>query len=83
MSVRVIDISMNGVLLSSREGVAVGSQAHLRTILGSDRFEAQVLIRRSAPEAGSATSVRLGGEFVGLDESNRRVIERFLRENRL
>jgi hypothetical protein len=81
-TVQVIDISLNGVLLSSPVVVDVGSHAQLRTVLGTEVFEAQVLIRRSAPEAGAQPRVRLGGQFVALEEHHRQAIERFLQSSR-
>lgn len=78
VNVRVIDISVAGVLLHSSEAVEPGTKANLRLHLDGSAFRADVQVQRAAaaPEGGSG--YRLGATFVGLNPDLRQLIERFM-----
>ena len=83
LTVRLVDISASGVLLSSPQRMAIGQRAHLRTTLGGEALNAEVEVRRVA-DAGFENSgrgrYRLGAVFVSLDEVGRRSVQHFLRD---
>jgi hypothetical protein len=76
VNVRVIDISVAGVLLHSSEAVEPGTKGNLRLHLDGSAFQADVQVQRAAPEGGSG--YRLGATFVGLNPDLRQLIERFM-----
>lgn len=79
-TVQLLDISETGVLLGSSRRLEAGRRAQLRTRLGTEPVTLTVEIRRvvNGGREGLAT-VKLGAEFVNLDEEGRRRIERFLK----
>jgi hypothetical protein len=84
-TVRVIDISMTGALLSSLQSFPVGHRTELRTTLGGEPFVVEVQIQRVTPEpkggrAESSGNVHLGVSFVSLDDHNLRCIQQFLKQ---
>lgn len=81
LTVRLVDISAGGVLLSSSQKMAIGQRARLHTTLGADPFNVEVEVRRLA--AGSLESngrgrYRIGAVFTTLDEASGRSVNRFL-----
>jgi hypothetical protein len=81
VTVRLVDISNSGVLLSSAQKVAVGQRARLQTKLGQDPFSVDVEVRR-VTELGAAPGDRgrfkIGAVFTGVDEVANRSMQRFL-----
>jgi len=81
LTVRLMDISADGVLLFSPQKLHVGQKARLRTTLGADPFNAELEVRRVA-DAGSATvgrgGYRIGAVFTGMDEMSGRSMRYFL-----
>jgi hypothetical protein len=79
-TVQVLDISQSGMLLAASQPLAIGRKAHIKTRLGADPVTLTLVVRRvtNGLRTGHG-SYRLGCEFVGLDEENRRRIERFLK----
>jgi hypothetical protein len=79
-TVQVLDISQSGMLLAASQPLAVGRRAYIKTRLGAEPVTLTVVIRRvtNGIRTGHG-SYRIGCEFVGLDEENRRKIERFLK----
>jgi hypothetical protein len=79
-TVQVLDISQSGMLLAASQPLTIGRKAQIKTRLGSEPVTLTVVIRRVSNGIRTGHgSYRLGCEFVGLDEDNRRKIERFLK----
>lgn len=79
-TVQVLDISQSGMLLAASQPLTIGRRALIKTRLGSEPVTLAVIIRRVSNGIRTGHgSYRLGCEFVGLDEENRRKIERFLK----
>ncbi len=81
LTVRLVDISAGGVLLSSPQKMRVGQRAHLRTTLGADPFSVDLEVRRvagSGPEGAAHGNYRIGAVFTGLDEASSRSVHHFL-----
>jgi c-di-GMP-binding flagellar brake protein YcgR len=78
--IRLVDISLSGVLLASEAKLPVGTKGQLRAGLGASSFAPQVQVQRLAERAGTDTTARLGAIFVGMDDHSRRSLEEFLRK---
>ena len=76
-NVRVLDISIAGVLLQSTQPVEPGARGSLRLNLGGTPFSADVEVQRIAA-GDAAASYRFGATFVGLSPDLRHLIERFM-----
>jgi PilZ domain len=76
-NVRVLDISVAGVLLQSSHPVEPGATGRLQLNLDGSPFGADVEVQRIAPADASA-GYRLGATFVGLTPELRHLIERFM-----
>ena len=75
--VRVIDISVAGVLLQSTRRVEPGVRGKLRFTLGGSPFAADVQVRRIAPPP-VGSGYRLGAMFVGMTLEHRQMLDRFI-----
>jgi hypothetical protein len=78
LNVRVLDISVAGVLLHSSDVVAAGTKGNLRLHLDGAAFRADVQVQRVAEAPPGSTGYRLGATFVGLSPDLRQLIERFM-----
>jgi hypothetical protein len=81
LTVRLVDISAAGVLLSSPQKLSVGQRARLRTMLGSDPLNADIEVRRVAEgglESGTRGGFRIGAVFTGMDAASSRSVRHFL-----
>jgi hypothetical protein len=79
MPVRLLDISLDGVLLESSHAVEPGTRGTLRFNFGGVPFSADVRVERidlTKSEAG-AERFSIGASFVALSRQDQRVIERF------
>lgn len=76
-NVRVLDISVDGVLLQSSHLVEPGARGRLRLNLEGSPFRADIQVRRVAPTP-DAVGYRFGATFVGLRPELRQLIERFM-----
>jgi len=77
--VRLLDISLGGVLLESAHAVDLGQRGTLRFNFGGVPFSADVKVERidrSRTDAG-AERFAIGAAFVALSRNDQRVIERF------
>ena len=77
--VRLLDISLGGVLLESAHPVDLGQRGTLRFNFGGVPFSADVKVERldrSRTEAGTERYA-IGAAFVALSRNDQRVIERF------
>jgi hypothetical protein len=78
-SVRVIDISIGGVLLASGRSAPVGARGRLSLTIGGSPLAAEVEIRRVV-ESPDHTGFRIGAMFVGITPAQQDTIERFARQ---
>jgi PilZ domain-containing protein len=78
-AVRVLDISVTGVLLQSSRSIEPGTRGSLKLNFGGSPFSADVEVRRAVPTAdgGSSPSYRVGASFVAITPEHRQLIERF------
>lgn len=77
--VRLLDISLGGVLLESTHPVELGTRGMLRFNFGGVPFSADVRVERvdgSRNDAGTE-KFSIGAAFVALSRQDQRVIERF------
>lgn len=77
--VRLLDISLGGVLLESSHPVSLGTRGTLRFNFGGVPFSADVRVERfdrSRSDAG-IEKYSIGAAFVALSREDQRVIERF------
>ncbi len=76
--VRLLDISLGGVLLESSHPVELGTRGTLRFNFGGVPFSADVKVERIERQPGGAGDrVSIGASFVALSRQDQRVIERF------
>jgi hypothetical protein len=77
--VRLLDISLGGVLLESTQAVDLGQRGTLRFNFGGTPFSTEVCVERISRSRGNATAERyaIGAAFVALSRNDQRVIERF------
>ena len=81
LTVRLVDISACGVLLSSSQNMNIGQRARLRTTLGADPFNAEIEVRRVAEgdlDGNGRGRFRLGAVFTSLDAAATRSVNHFL-----
>jgi PilZ domain len=83
VATEVLDIGPGGALLSTAASLKVGQRARLRLLLGRDPFSGWVEARwvHSGTQTGNTHRFRIGTSFSGLDEPNRRTLQRFLRDD--
>jgi hypothetical protein len=77
--VRLLDISLSGVLLESSHPVDLGTRGTLRFNFGGVPFSAEVRVERvdrTRTESG-IEKYSIGAAFVALSREDQRVIERF------
>lgn len=77
--VRLLDISLSGVLLESTHPVELGTRGTLRFSFAGEPFTADVKVERLTPQAPAAGGAcfSIGATFVTLSRQDQRVIERF------
>jgi hypothetical protein len=76
--VRLLDISLGGVLLESSHPVDLGTRGTLRFNFGGVPFSADVKVERlDLRHAGTSERFTIGASFVALSRQDQRVIERF------
>lgn len=77
--VRLVDISLSGVLLESTHPVELGTRGTLRFNFGGVPFTADVHVQRLTDLAPASSRPRfaIGATFVALSPQDQRVIERF------
>ncbi len=76
--VRLLDISLGGVLLESSQRVELGTRGTLRFNFGGVPFSADVKVERlDSQPTGPAERFTIGASFVALSRQDQRVIERF------
>ena len=76
--VRLLDISLGGVLLEASHRVEYGTRGTLRFNFGGVPFSADVRVERvDVVRDGAAERFNVGASFVQLNRDDQRVIERF------
>ena len=77
--VRLLDISLGGVLLESAHPVDLGQRGTLRFNFGGVPFSADVRVERidRARSDNGSERYTIGAAFVALSRNDQRVIERF------
>jgi hypothetical protein len=76
--VRLLDISLGGVLLESSHVVDLGTRGTLRFNFGGVPFSADVKVERLERQRNDAGErFTIGASFVALSRQDQRVIERF------
>jgi hypothetical protein len=78
MSVRVVDIGLDGVLFSSSQRMDVGQCARLTARLGEVGVEADIEVRRVGAARDGKGEYNFGARFVALDEATKQVLLQFL-----
>jgi len=84
LTVRLVDISASGVLLSSPQKMLIGQRARLQLTLSGEPLNVEVEVRRVSDggnEALGRNRYRLGAVFVTPDDSARRSVQHFLRDD--
>jgi len=78
LPVRLLDISLGGVLLESSHAVDLGMRGTLRFNFGGVPFSAEVKVERlQGHRNGAGERFTIGASFVALSREDQRVIERF------
>lgn len=78
IQVRLLDISLSGVLLEAAHAVELGTRGTLRFNFGGVPFSADVRVERLGRQRhGAADRFTIGASFVALSRQDQRVIERF------
>ena len=79
MQVRLLDISLDGVLLESSHAVEPGTRGTLRFNFGGVPFSADVQVERLDVTRSDTGAERfsIGASFVAPSRQDQRVIERF------
>src|SRR5262245_28210906 len=80
LSVRVLDISVSGVLLHSNRPVQIGERGTLRLSLGGRPFKADVEVQRLSAAVPNGSGYRIGLAFVAITAEHGQLIERFVSE---
>ena len=77
--VRLLDISVGGVLLESSQPVELGTRGDLRFNFSGVPFSAEVRVDRVDRTRGETAAERyaIGASFIALSREDQRVIERF------
>jgi hypothetical protein len=78
LSVRVLDISVSGVLLQANRPVQVGERGSLRLSLGGQPFTADVEVQRVTTASPAAGGYRIALAFVAVTPEHSNLIERFV-----
>ena len=83
MTVQLLDLSSTGVLVAAPQPLEPGTRAELQTRLGGDPVHMSLVVKRVAPEgAPGRTSgrFRVGATLVSPDETSRRAVHKFLKD---
>ena len=78
LSVRILDMSVSGVLLQSSRPVQVGERGSLRLSLGGRPFTADVEVQRVSTASPASGGYRIALAFVAVTPEHSNLIERFV-----
>jgi hypothetical protein len=81
LGIQVLDISQSGVLISSKNKLAVGDRAQLKASADSRSVSVTIEIRHVSvhPESARGIRYRAGAAFVALSPDQRLVLDQLLR----
>jgi hypothetical protein len=78
LGVRILDISVGGVLLQASRPVDVGTRGALRLTVSGHSFTTEVAVTRvTAVSPAPDTQFRVAAQFIALSPEDRHVIEHF------
>ena len=77
-SVRILDLSANGVLLQAQGAVGVRSKALLRLSVGGSPFAAEIEVTRVGLAPQLSDGYRIAAQFLAITPKHRQLIERFI-----
>ena len=78
VNVRVLDISVAGVLLQTNQPLEAGARGRLRLNLDGSLFRADVEVQRISEPTDAKGGYRVGATFIALTPDLRQLIERFM-----
>jgi len=78
--VRLLDISLTGVLIASDVELPVGTRAQLRSTVAAASFTPAVEVKRVADSSDRTGARALGATFTRMDDRSKRSLEEFLRK---
>jgi PilZ domain len=76
VSVRVLDVSVAGVLLQSSRPMQIGQRGALRLAIGGHELTTEVAVTRVSA-TGTESGYRIGAAFTSMAPDHRQIIERF------
>ena len=76
--VRLLDISLAGVLLACDFELPTGTTAQLRSAVSAATFTPTVQVKRVADPSGRGAGNACGAMFTGMDDRSKRSLEEFL-----
>ena len=77
-SVRILELSANGVLLQAQDAVGARSKALLRLSVGGSPFAAEIEVMRVGPAPQASEGYRIAAQFLAITPRHRQLIERFI-----
>jgi hypothetical protein len=77
-SVRILDLSANGVLLQSHDALDVSSRGMLRLSVAGSPLAAEIEVTRVTRAPSPADGFRIAAQFLEITPKHRQLIERFI-----
>jgi PilZ domain len=78
VTVRVLDISVSGVLFMAPQPIPMGERGQLRLRLGESSFVGDIEVRRSDRHQAPSGGYRVGANFTALADGSRASLEEFI-----
>jgi hypothetical protein len=78
--VRLLDISLTGVLLACDFDLPPGTTAQLRSAVAAVTFAPTVQVKRVADPSGRGADSACGAMFTAMDDRSKRTLEEFLKK---
>jgi hypothetical protein len=76
-TIRVLDVSVAGVLMQSARPVKVGARGTLRLTIGGESFASDVVVAWVSDPPARVDGYRIGARLVGVSPEHLQMIERF------
>jgi hypothetical protein len=80
MSVRILDISVAGVLLQSNREMTIGQRGALRLAISGQDLTTEVAVTRVSSATGADSGYRIGASFTSMAPEHRQIIERLINQ---
>jgi hypothetical protein len=77
-SVRVLEVSVAGVLLHASTPLAVGAKAQLQLSVAGSPLTAEIHVKRVSPVGAGEAGYHIGAEFLAITPEQRQLVERFI-----